>query len=77
MSILDYTDVQGILRLFQDDYPKYHGSFFEVLGNWPNNCWFGVKNGRFIGFHPDTLALLKATKQFSVALSSARVSGTA
>ena len=66
MNLFNSTDSHGILSLFQDTFPTYSGSFLEVINQWPNCCWFALKNNCFYSFHQDTLALLNCSAEHLV-----------
>ena len=66
MNLFNSTDSHGILSLFQDSFPNYAGSFIEVIDQWPNCCWFALKNGLFYSFHQDTLDLLHCSAEHLV-----------
>jgi len=63
MNLFSKTDSHGILSLFQDSFPTYSGSFLEVINQWPNCCWFALKNNSFYSFHQDTLDLLDCSAE--------------
>ena len=66
MNLFNSTDSHGILSLFQDTFPTYSGSFLEVISQWPNCCWFALKNNAFYSFHQDTLDLLNCSAEHLV-----------
>lgn len=66
MDLFNSTDSHGILSLFQDTFPTYSGSFLEVIHQWPNCCWFALKNNAFYSFHQDTLNLLNCSAEHLV-----------
>ncbi len=66
MNLFNSTDSHGILSLFQDTFPNYSGSFIEVIDQWPNCCWFALKNRLFYSFHQDTLSLLNCSPEHLV-----------
>ena len=66
MNLFNSTDSHGILSLFQDSFPTYSGSFLEVINQWPNCCWFALRNDAFYSFHQDTLDLLNCSAEHLV-----------
>ncbi len=66
MNLFNSTDSHGILSLFQDTFPTYSGSFLEIINQWPNCCWFALRNGCFYSFHQDTLELLSCSAKHLV-----------